>query len=183
METLDLYYIDLKYIRDLSRVDDNVMSISPQRGKENRPFVGIVVLVNGQQYCIPLTSPKAKFQNKKSQIDFIKIFDDRKKDAEANQKLIGVLNINNMIPVHQNVIKKIDLRTYKSDSPDLLRRKSLMQKQITWCRDHVDVIKNRSNKVYSLVVDTPEKNINLTRRSSKFDKLEYALTKYLEKTQ
>ena len=34
MKKLDLYYIDLKYIRDLSHTDDNVMSISPQRGKQ-----------------------------------------------------------------------------------------------------------------------------------------------------
>ena len=27
MQKLDLYYIDLKYIRDLSKIDDNVMSI------------------------------------------------------------------------------------------------------------------------------------------------------------
>lgn len=50
MKKLDLYYIDLKYIRDLSHTDDNVMSISPQRGKQNRPFVGVVVLMNGRNY-------------------------------------------------------------------------------------------------------------------------------------
>lgn len=36
MKELNFYYIDLKYIRNLSNVDDNVMSISPQRGKQNR---------------------------------------------------------------------------------------------------------------------------------------------------
>ena len=72
MEKIDLYYIDLKYIRNLSNADDNVMSISPQRGKENRPFVGVIVLVNGVEYCIPLTSPKDKFKTKKSQIDLSK---------------------------------------------------------------------------------------------------------------
>jgi len=35
MQKLDLYHINLKYIRDLSKVDDNVMSISPQRGNQN----------------------------------------------------------------------------------------------------------------------------------------------------
>lgn len=39
-----LYHIDIKYIRDLSRADDKVMSVSPQTEKENRPFVGIVVV-------------------------------------------------------------------------------------------------------------------------------------------
>ena len=76
MDKLDLYYIDLKYIRKLANADSNVMSVSPQRGKAGRPFVGVVVLVNDRKYCIPLTSPKEKFLNKKSQVDFIKIFDD-----------------------------------------------------------------------------------------------------------
>ena len=92
MKKLDLYYIDLKYIRDLSHTDDNVMSISPQREKQNRPFVGVVVLMNGRKYCIPLTSPKDKFKNKKSQVDFIKVFDEERRDENGQFKLIGVLN-------------------------------------------------------------------------------------------
>ena len=70
MKKLDFYYIDLKYVRDLSSVDDNILSISPQRGKQNRPFVGVIVLMNGRQYCIPMTSPKDKFKTMKSQVDF-----------------------------------------------------------------------------------------------------------------
>ena len=61
MYVLDFYSIDLKYVRSLSKADDKVMSISPQIGKEIRPFVGVVVLMNGKKYCIPLTSPKDKF--------------------------------------------------------------------------------------------------------------------------
>ena len=84
MDILNFYYIDLKYIRNLSRADDNVMSVSPQVGKENRPFLGIIILIGGQKYCIPLTSPKKKFENMKSQIDFIKIFDhNSRKDSYA----------------------------------------------------------------------------------------------------
>jgi hypothetical protein len=33
----------MKCVRDLARVDDKVMSVSPQVGKESRPFVGVVV--------------------------------------------------------------------------------------------------------------------------------------------
>ena len=90
VKELDFYYIDLKYIRDLAKADDNVMSISPQRGKQNRPFVGVVVIMNSRKYCIPLTSPKEKFKNKKSQVDFIKIFDENVKEADGKFKLIGV---------------------------------------------------------------------------------------------
>ena len=137
MKKLDLYYIDLKYIRDLSHTDDNVMSISPQRGKQNRPFVGVVVLMNGRKYCIPLTSPKDKFKNKKSQVDFIKVFDEERRDENGQFKLIGVLNINNMIPVDDRYIKKVNLAVLSNDKP----------------RNHIDTIENRANKVYDMVVN------------------------------
>jgi len=39
-----LYKVDMKYIRNLHRIDDKVLSVSPQTGKENRVFVGIVVV-------------------------------------------------------------------------------------------------------------------------------------------
>jgi hypothetical protein len=42
MAKLRLYRMDMKYVRDLARVDDNVMSVSPQVEKANRPFVGVV---------------------------------------------------------------------------------------------------------------------------------------------
>jgi len=179
MDKLDLYYIDLKYIRNLSNADDSIMSISPQRGKENRPFVGVVVLINGQGYCIPLTSPKDKFRNKKSQIDFIKIFDKSRKDENNQYKLIGVLNINNMIPVADSLITKVDLAIHKNDSPEIKRAKELMQKQVSWCRENADVITNRANKVFDLVVNNPEKSKNLVNRSSNFIRLEQELKRYI----
>ena len=88
---LNLYRIDMKYIRNLAKVDEHVMSVSPQLGKETRPFVGIVIVCDTQKYCIPLSSPKAKHNSMKNDVDFIKIMD--------GEKLIGVLNLNNMVPV------------------------------------------------------------------------------------
>ena len=128
MDILNFYYIDLKYIRNLSRADDNVMSVSPQVGKEKRPFLGIIILIGGQKYCIPLTSPKKKFENMKSQIDFIKVFDHNSKHPEYSSKIIGILNLNNMIPVNNSVISKVNLKLSPHDTPDKTKRKILMQK-------------------------------------------------------
>lgn len=177
MKTLNFYYIDLKYIRDLSSIDDNIMSISPQRGKQNRPFVGVIVLLNGRKYCIPLTSPKDKFRSMKSQVDFIKIFDEGQRDDTGNYKLIGVLNINNMIPVSEMFIRKVDLEVREKDKSEIRLHKQLMQKQIKWCREHAKTIENRANKVYDMVVNHPERNQNLVKRSSMFEKLEEELDK------
>ena len=92
-----LYHIDMKYVRDLARADDKVMSVSPQIGKESRPFVGIVVICNQKKYCIPLTSPKPKHQTMKNDRDFSRMFD-------KGNKLIGCLNFNNMLPVDDSVL-------------------------------------------------------------------------------
>lgn len=178
---LHLYYIDKKLIREMHSVDDKVMSVSPQIHKDTRPFIGIIVVLDKKKYCIPLTSPnKSKF-NKKSQIDFIKIQDSSVKDEHGAPKTIGILNINNMIPVDETIIKRIDLTLYETDSPDTLCRKRLMIDQLSWCRNNISVIQNRANKVYRLVTESPDQNRNLVRRCCNFQRLEAALDRYLTK--
>ncbi len=86
-----------------------------------------------------------------------------------------------MIPVDEHYIYKVDLVLHKNDKPEIIAQKILMQKQLKWCRKNVDIIENRANKVYKLVVNSPDKNRNLVRRSSKFLKLESTLDKLLEK--
>lgn len=86
-----LYKVDMKYIRNLHNIDDKVLSVSPQAGKDNRVFIGIVIVCGRHKYCIPLSSPKEKHKNMKNSIDFSKI--------EVNGKLLGVLNFNLMIPI------------------------------------------------------------------------------------
>ena len=43
---LDVYRIDMKYIRNLHNIDDRVLSVSPQIGKDERPFLGVIVICN-----------------------------------------------------------------------------------------------------------------------------------------
>lgn len=172
---LDIYLVDKKYIRDLSNADDKVMSVSPQTGKGERPFVGVVMILDEKEYCIPLTSPKKKFQVK-SKMDFIKIPDPNMKDPNGAPVTIGILNINNMIPISRQYIYKLDL----SEKSNIERkRRMLLIKEINWCRKNISVIRNRANKVYMAVTKTPEKSRNLTRRCCDFKKLEAVLEKRL----
>lgn len=181
---LKLYHIDKKYIRDLSNVDDNVMSVSPQKDKETRPFFGIVILFNEKNYCIPLTSPNKDKFKKKSNVDFIKIFKPAPENTPTNDlKVIGILNINNMIPVHSSVMEEMDLTIHKNDTPSVKAHKELMIDQLDWCRKNIDTIQNRANKVYKMVTETPDKSKQLTRRCCKFQKLEEILDVYLGKKQ
>ena len=46
-EQLSFYSVDMKLIRNMhNQGDDRVFSVSPQVGKDKRPFVGIIVLLN-----------------------------------------------------------------------------------------------------------------------------------------
>mgnify|MGYP004468576855 FL=1 len=175
-ERLKIYHIDMKYIRDLSNKDDNVMSVSPQVNKETRPFVGIVVICNSQKYCIPLSSPKPKHYKMKNDKDFSKIYDKK-------QKLIGVLNFNAMIPVDDSVINIVDIRVNLRDSQSDKYYKELLSDQLDWCNNNHEEIEKKANKLYRLITQSPEKSINLTRRCCDFKKLEAVLERRLAKVQ
>ncbi len=86
-----------------------------------------------------------------------------------------------MIPIDKRLISKVDLRIFKTDTPQEANYKHIMQKQIKWCREHSDVIRNRSNKVYTLVMEAPEKNRALVKRCSDFKRLEGILDVFMEK--
>ena len=146
---LRLYKLDMKYIRDLAKKDDNVHSVSPQVGKDNRPFVGIIIVCDNKKYCIPLSSPKPKHQKMKNDIDFMKI--------NVDGKLLGVLNLNNMIPVDERFLKPVELRITRQDSPESTHYKKMAVKQLNWCQQNQDLIVAKANKLYHLVTETPDK--------------------------
>lgn len=175
-DRLNLYTLSMKYVRELSKADDRVMSISPQEHKENRPFVGVVVILDKKQYCIPLTSPKPKHKKMKNDLDFSKIFD-------KNGTLIGALNFNNMIPVFKDVIFPLNIKPQKNDPSRDKTYKELLNNQLDWCNENFDNITKKANKLYQFVTMTPEKSYNLTRRCCDFKKLEGVLEKWLAKAQ
>ncbi|MBE5900536.1 MAG: hypothetical protein E7280_01380 [Lachnospiraceae bacterium] len=62
-EKLYLYTLDMKYVRDLHKIDDRVQSVSPQIHKSIRPFVGIVVVCEEHLYCVPVDHAVIKKMN------------------------------------------------------------------------------------------------------------------------
>ena len=69
-DRLRLCRLDPVYMRELSKVDHNVLSTLPEQGKANRPFVGVVIVRGNKQYCVPLSSPKPKHKHMKADRDF-----------------------------------------------------------------------------------------------------------------
>ena len=111
---LEVYRIDMKYIRNLHNIDDRVLSVSPQIGKDERPFLGVLVICNEHKYCVPLSKPKKKHEKMRDKIAFKKIV--------YHEELIGVLNFNLMIPVDEKQLQKIDIIIRKHDNEDTKRK-------------------------------------------------------------
>ena len=106
--------------------------------KEARPFIGIIMTVNGIDYFAPLSSPKAKHLKMKDQIDFIKI--------EKGE--LGAINLNNMIPVAKADLTALDIRHYPSDTPEETQYKILLSKQLSWCDSNHSSITKKAKHLY-----------------------------------
>ena len=168
---LNLYIVNMKYIRNLhNQGDDRVFSVSPQVGKDRRPFVGIVVICGERQYCIPLSSPKEKHKNMKNGVDFHRVLD-------ADGKLIGVLDFNNMIPVREDLLREVDLKIYLKDSQEMKHYKNLMIDQLNFCRQNQDILVRKAEKLYKMVGRRSGSG-QLKRRCLKWSKLEQILERF-----
>lgn len=168
-ERLNLYRIDMKYIRNLHNVDNRVSLVSPQIGKQHWIYVDIVVICNERKYLIPLSHPVEKHKRMNPRADFDKIIN-------KNGKLLGVLNYNLMIPVEEQQLLKVDLKEDKDDSVGEKYYKQLCIDELNWCRKHADVIINKANCLYQLC--TSESNYKGKTRCLDFKRLEAECEKY-----
>lgn len=135
------YMVDSDYCDYLRKSDPSVPYTMDR--KAIRPFVGIILSINYIHYFATLTSPKPKHRHMKSQIDFLKI-----KGREW-----GAINFNNMIPVHPNILTKVEMKIFETDSQAEKAYKNLLSNQLSWCNSHRDTILKQAEKLYRLIVD------------------------------
>lgn len=148
-QRLRLYHVHMKYIRNLANVDKRVMSVSPQTKKQERVFVGIVIMLDQHQYCIPLTSNKEKIKNMRENITLRKIRDRR-------GEVIAALNLNNMIPVREEYLIPYDLKILPGDAEQDRRRKIFCQKELEWCRKNHEEIERLARRLHDLYFSEAE---------------------------
>lgn len=164
-QKLSFYLIETAYCDYLRNTDQRVPYNMNQKAK--RPFVGIILVVNNISYYAPLSSPKPKHINMCNQIDLIKI----------NNGLNGVINLNNMIPVHKNSVTKVNLKPDPNDTPDDTKYKTLLRNQLTWCnKNNADIVK-QAQKLYNMI-SSGKGWAQLTARCCDFVKCEDALKQY-----
>ncbi len=120
-EKLFLYKIDADYLKYLHKIDYRI-SVK----YNNRPFVGIITMINGINYVLPLTSQttqerKKEGKNKRSALitTFVKDSDDT--------EIANILH-NNMFPVKEGTYTALEINaeidTYESNEIRYIRKNS-----------------------------------------------------------
>jgi len=147
MYEINLVKIDTNYC-DYLRMFDNRVPYNKNK-KELRPFVGVLFKVGDCMYFAPLSSPKPKHLKIKGNVDFLKLDGGR----------LGAINFNNMLPVTNNNIVKIDLDKQCSTKSEE-RYMKLLKKQIYWLNRNSDKLYNKSKKLYDKYISgTLDENI------------------------
>lgn len=139
MDRLSFVLVDSEYC-DYLRKSDSCVPYTMDR-KSNRPFVGVLLQIHNMSYYAPLSSPKPKHRNMKNQLDLLKIDDGR----------YGVINFNNMIPIHNNSMTPVCLDISSTDSPSDKQYKALLSNQLTWCNVNKNLIIQKAQRLYHII--------------------------------
>lgn len=107
---MQFYHILDDYVEFLLKFDTNVAD----NKQGSRPYIGVVLEIGGISYYAPFTSPKPKHRAMKNQIDFRKI----------GGGLYGAINFNNMIPVPQKALIRMNIEEVED-----LKYRNLLRKQ------------------------------------------------------
>lgn len=127
-----VYEIDPMYLEYLSKYDKNV------RKKSNRKYYGILITKEKTDYCIPFTS-KVKKKNPKLTINI-----------KNKKEVIAQLTINNMIPVIDDVVHKVNIKNDKSKyylyrELYFLRKYDVIQEILNKAEKVLNVLNNKNN--------------------------------------
>ena len=138
---MKFYTITDKYVNFLRGYDNKV-----SENKKRRPYVGVVLTIGDIKYLAPLSSPKPnhdKFTSKNPTIH--KLF------GEGNPpEKLGVVHINNMIPVISSEITMVD---FSIQQPDY---KAVLEKQYRFLKSTQDTLMKKAHTLHDAIVNKKE---------------------------
>lgn len=164
---LYFYKVNDDYCDFLSKCDDNVPYSSGR--KSTRPFLGILLNFGEINYCAPLRSPKQKHKFMKNAEDFLKI----------DGGNLGVISLNNMIPVKKEYITLIDFKILPQSTHEEASYCNLLKNQLSWCNKNKEIILKKSNKLYTTIASDSCRE-ELKVRCCDFKKLEALCMSYMD---
>lgn len=169
-EKFKLVQIETPYINYLRSFDDKVCF--NKEFSNVRPYVGILFKLKKHNYFAPLTSSgkgyKLKDCPKAENVTFFPI----------NNCKYGGVNLNNMIPVAENVFSEINLHIGKNMKPEKIKYRILLLNQLNFLNKHKKHLREKANKLYNMKV-LGQLYENYDKVTCDFKKLEKVSKEYI----
>ena len=164
-EKFKWYIANSKYVNYLRKYDNMVENINYV--SKLKPYIGIILFINDFNYYVPISSPKNKHYKMKEDIDFIKIV--------KGDRIIGILNINNMIPISNIDIEILDykkINNYRNFDSEKEKRLyiSFLSCELRLINNKIEKIKESAMKLYNEKINNP--NSKISKRCCDFKLLE-----------
>lgn len=161
MTALQFYEVDPDYIDYLNEDGGSQMMHNKQaHQKHSRKYIGIVLEIDGLKYVAPLSSFKPKHERMKPSVDMFKV------------NTLGVINLNNMIPVCDEVIHKVIIRNLKD-----YKYADLLMEEYRVINKYQDQICSKASRVYEHKLENGNKT-RLGKRCPDFKQLEKLCEEY-----
>jgi len=158
-DNMEFYYINTDYINYLKTFQDHIYDNDDKSFK--RPYIGVVFKIDDFNYYAPLSSPKPKHKYWKDGLDFLRV--------ENQEKLKAVINLNNIIPVHDSLIDLVDMNSIKNTDMDYY---NLLLEEMIIIRKKQNIICKNSRIIYNIVTKNRSGSENLIKRCYDFKLLE-----------
>ena len=138
---MNLYMINNTYLKYLHNIDYRVS----EEDKPTRKFIGVVLMINEVRYYAPLSSPKEKHKYIRDRaLDIFKIHNNE----------LGVINLNNMVPVPECALIRFNINDEDEDYRNLLK------KQMVFIRNKKEAIIKKAEKLYKIVKSGKQPKLN-----------------------
>ncbi len=149
-QTLKWYIVDKEYVRYLRKADNRVQY--SEYSNKLKPYIGIVLTIHDFDYYVPISSvgnkPQKieKYRKMKDDIDIVKLYDN-------NNRLLSVLNLNNMIPIQSKNAKPLkydEIDNYRQFCNFTDKKKYIyfLQIELAILRKNADTISYKATKLY-----------------------------------
>ena len=170
-DKLKWYIVDKEYVSFLKEFYNKVENID--YSNRFKPYLGIIITINEINYYVPISSVKEKHYKMNEDIDFIKI--------SENDRILGILNLNNMIPIDNDSVKNLKYseiekyRNFKTNKEKSLYI-SLLNMELELINSRIEKIKANAFKLYN--EKTNRTNSKISKRCCDFKVLEEKCRKY-----
>ena len=160
-----------------------------QIGYDNKPYLGILINEDENQYVIPLSSAKEKHKSWKNiETDRFLIYENCLKSSLSQnaiyteksdgyvKHILSVIDLKKMLPIKDGLYSKVDLTANQNDSAETKNYKNLLNKEFSFCLKILPSIIQKANKLYTKQMKTG----NVTKFCCDFKLLEVKCKEYKE---